>query len=120
MNKNNSDQNDVSGSAPGNVASALPTISIDYARYERFLADSNLSEAEKVQFLDTLWNIIVSFVDLGIGVHPLQMTYPDVDSKAENSSVRNEAVIEKKSSQKKQISQHVAEQLILEAERSQE
>jgi hypothetical protein len=28
---------------------------------------------ERRAFLETLWSIIVSFVDLGFGVHPLQM-----------------------------------------------
>lgn len=31
-----------------------------------------MSEAEKEEFLQALWQIIVSFVDLGFGVHPLQ------------------------------------------------
>jgi hypothetical protein len=52
-------------------------LSIDYALYERYLADSGLSEAEKREFLDALWTIIVSFVDLGFGVHPLQQAKGD-------------------------------------------
>jgi hypothetical protein len=47
-------------------------LTLDYALYERYLADSGLSDAEKREFLDALWSIIVSFVDLGFGVHPLQ------------------------------------------------
>ena len=49
-----------------------PVIKIDYAVYEQYLVDSDLTEEEKRAFLDTLWNIIVTFVDLGFGVHPLQ------------------------------------------------
>lgn len=45
---------------------------IDYALYESHLKNSDLSEIEKQAFLESLWNIIVGFVDLGFGVHPLQ------------------------------------------------
>lgn len=47
-------------------------VKIDYALYEQYLETSDLSEAEKQEFLDALWSIIVNFVDLGFGVHPLQ------------------------------------------------
>ena len=47
-------------------------VKIDYALYEQYLETSGLSEAEKQEFLDALWSIIVNFVDLGFGVHPLQ------------------------------------------------
>jgi hypothetical protein len=49
----------------------------DYALYESYLADSGLSDAEKQEFLNALWAIIVSFVDLGFGVHPLQQANPN-------------------------------------------
>ena len=47
-------------------------ISIDYERYAHYLENEALSEAQKRAFLETLWNIIVAFVDLGFGVHPLK------------------------------------------------
>lgn len=50
------------------------SLTIDYALYERYLENSDLSEIEKREFLETLWNVIVGFVDLGFGVHPLQET----------------------------------------------
>jgi hypothetical protein len=36
------------------------------------LEGSDLSEPQKREFLQALWNIIVAFVDLGFGIHPLQ------------------------------------------------
>ncbi|MEP3847440.1 MAG: hypothetical protein ABJM43_19010 [Paracoccaceae bacterium] len=53
-------------------ASAKPTMKVDVERYQAYLDGSNLSEVEKAEFLQALWQIIVSFVDLGFGVHPLQ------------------------------------------------
>ena len=48
------------------------SLKIDYELYQHYLDESDLSEVEKQEFLDTLWSIIVSFVDLGFGVHPVQ------------------------------------------------
>jgi len=48
------------------------SLTIDYQLYEQYLADSELSDEQKREFLNTLWQIVVGFVDLGFGVHPLQ------------------------------------------------
>lgn len=47
-----------------------PTLSLDVALYERFFTDSTLAEAEKRALLESLWAIIVGFVDLGFDVRP--------------------------------------------------
>lgn len=52
--------------------SARPSIEVDYARYESFLKESDLSDEQKREFINALWSIIVGFVDLGFGVHPAQ------------------------------------------------
>lgn len=49
-----------------------PTLTIDWELYGKYLDESDMSDAEKREFLETLWSIVVSFVDLGFGVHPLQ------------------------------------------------
>lgn len=51
---------------------ARPVVTLDVEKYKIFLDDPALSEAEKENFLQALWSIIVTFVDLGFGVHPLQ------------------------------------------------
>ncbi len=73
MNKN-SDKNEVvetANTAPGTA------LSIDWELYGTYLEDSDLSEAQKREFIETLWSIVVSFVDLGFGIHPLQQALPD-------------------------------------------
>ncbi|MGB7433196.1 MAG: hypothetical protein WA921_12090 [Ahrensia sp.] len=52
------------------------TLTIDYALYAHYLENSDLSDEQKQEFLTTLWNLIVGFVDLGFGVHPLQQADP--------------------------------------------
>ncbi|MEQ9489558.1 MAG: hypothetical protein RIM72_11260 [Alphaproteobacteria bacterium] len=49
-----------------------PVVTVDYEFYERFLEDTNLTEEQKREFLQHLWNLICEFVSLGWGVHPLQ------------------------------------------------
>ena len=47
-------------------------VTVDYKKYAHFLEDTDLSEIQKREFLQALWQIIVGFVDLGFGVHPAQ------------------------------------------------
>ncbi len=63
----------------------VPTITLDYALYESYLNDSDLSDEQKIEFIDTLWNIIVSFVDLGFGVHPSQQAQESANKKITDS-----------------------------------
>jgi len=55
-----------------------PTLTIDWELYGKYLDESDLSDAEKHEFLETLWSIVVSFVDLGFGVHPLQQVTDNI------------------------------------------
>ena len=49
------------------------SVTIDVARYQALLDDEDLSEAQKRAFLETLWSLIVDFVELGFGIHPTQI-----------------------------------------------
>lgn len=53
-------------------ASARPTLTVDVEKYQAWLDGSDLSLEQKEEFLQALWSIVVSFVELGFGVHPLQ------------------------------------------------
>ncbi len=61
---------------------ARPPAAFDAAKYEAMLDESDLSEAQKREFLETLWQIMVQFVDLGFGVHPLQSIPSDGQRRA--------------------------------------
>lgn len=50
------------------------TLEIDYAMYDEYLADADISDEERRAVLEALWSIIVSFVDLGWEVHPVSET----------------------------------------------
>lgn len=50
------------------------TLRLDVAKYEAYLADTDLTEDEKRAFLEALWSVIISFVDLGFSVLPCEKT----------------------------------------------
>ncbi len=52
-------------------SAAKPGLGIDTTKYQAYLDDPSLSEAQKEEIVQALWSIITAFVDLGFGVHPL-------------------------------------------------
>lgn len=47
-------------------------LQIDIEKYQTFLDETDLNEDQKRDVIEALWQIIVAFVDLGFGVHPVQ------------------------------------------------
>ncbi|SDY88809.1 hypothetical protein [Citreimonas salinaria] len=56
---------------------------IDTENYQALLDDPSLDPEFRRQFLEALWSIIVSLVELGFGVHPadtIENTTPQADN----------------------------------------
>ena len=53
-------------------ASAKRLVRVDVERYQAYLDGTNMTEAQKEEFLQAIWMVIISFVELGFDVHPLQ------------------------------------------------
>ena len=51
---------------------ALPSLSIDWEAYLPFFENEEISDDDKRELIGILWSIMVSFVDLGFGIHPVQ------------------------------------------------
>lgn len=49
-----------------------PTLSIDWDAYLPYLENEDIPEEQKRELIKTLWAIMVGFVDLGFGLHPVQ------------------------------------------------
>lgn len=64
-------------------------LSIDYEKYEHYLEDTDLTDEQKQEFMKALWNIIVNFVDLGFGVHPVQQALAASCGKEGKNSAKN-------------------------------
>jgi hypothetical protein len=59
------------GAAP--LATSAPALSLDWELFGTYLEASDLTDAQKREFIETLWSLVVNFVDLGLGLHPLQL-----------------------------------------------
>lgn len=63
-----------------------PVMTVDFERYAHMLEDSDLTEEQKRELLQALWNITVEFVSLGFGVHPIQQAKEACGKPTEKSS----------------------------------
>lgn len=57
----------------------MPSLSIDWDLYGSMLEDSDLDEDQKRELIESLWSIVVTFVDLGFGIHPIQQVCGEDD-----------------------------------------
>lgn len=55
---------------------AYPALQFDAREYLHFVEDSDLTEGQALELLEAIWSVMVAFVDLGFGVHPVQQV-PD-------------------------------------------
>lgn len=55
-----------------NPETAPPKLTIDWDAYLPFFEDEDIPEEQKRELIEALWSIMVSFVDLGFGIHPAQ------------------------------------------------
>jgi len=53
-------------------ASAKRMLKVDVERYQSYLDDTDMTPAQKEEFLQAMWLIMISFVELGFEVHPIQ------------------------------------------------
>jgi hypothetical protein len=58
-----------------------PTLTLDVELYQHYLDNSDLTEEQKNELLNTLWNIICGFVQMGFGVHPVQQALAENSGK---------------------------------------
>lgn len=73
---------------------ALRRIEVDVDRYQALLDDPALSAQDKEQIITALWQIIIAFVDLGFGVHPVQQACGKEYKSEDQSSIRDKDAVE--------------------------
>lgn len=66
-----------------------PTLTIDWDLYGEYLEESDLSDDEKRELIQTVWNIVVSFVDLGFGIESVQCAEQDkqINAKGDHHAI---------------------------------
>ena len=47
---------------------------VDVERFQHHLDNTDLTDAEKAEYLHIIWSTLLEFMDLGYGVHPLQQS----------------------------------------------
>lgn len=57
----------------------------DVEYYQSLLDDPQIPGDQKQEFVELLWSIAVQFVDLGVGIHPLQQVSPSLEAKTQRA-----------------------------------
>ena len=63
-------------------------IKVDVERYQSYLDDTSMTDQQKIDFLQALWLVMVSFVELGFEVYPIQHVCGKASSIGNESSAR--------------------------------
>jgi hypothetical protein len=48
-------------------------IQFDAKEFAHFLEGSDWSEDQKLEYIQTIWTIVLQFIDMGFGIHPFQI-----------------------------------------------
>lgn len=51
---------------------SFPALTFEPDEFIQYVKDHDLSEAEAYEFLATVWIFMVAWVDMNIGIHPIQ------------------------------------------------
>jgi hypothetical protein len=71
-----------------------PIVTVDYERYAHFLEEADLTEKQTREFLQIIHNIIISFIDLGFGVHPLQQACGQGENNPSKTASSTQSVLD--------------------------
>lgn len=73
---------------PETTTRPAPQVAFDWRDFLPYLADADLTEAEKREFIETMWSIVLAFVDLGFEVRsPEDCCGQAIDLKAAIESI---------------------------------
>lgn len=61
------------------LSHSRPSLSIDWEVYAAMLEESDLTRDQQKELIETLWSIVVMFVDLGFDLHPVQQICGEPD-----------------------------------------
>lgn len=65
----------------GSDATAKNIVEVDVEKYIQFLEESDLSDVQKREFIETIYLILINFIDIGFGIHPIQHVFDEIDPK---------------------------------------
>ena len=50
-----------------------PLITCEFEKFDKYFRDENISDAQKTELLQVLWNFVVASMSFNLGIHPLQL-----------------------------------------------
>lgn len=68
-------------SGPPVEISPLAPLKLDHEAFREDIAELELTDEQERELLQTLWNIMCVFVDIGWGVDTVQLLFPDLYKK---------------------------------------
>jgi hypothetical protein len=63
------------GQGNGETGRSLPALQFDSDGYLQYVQDHDLNEEQAIELLGAIWLVVVNFVDLGFGLHPVQQVH---------------------------------------------
>ncbi len=84
---NEGKKNEISITNGAEVTKDWPALQLDVEYYQAFLDDEDITEEQKKELIETIWNIVVTFVDLGFGIEPVQQAIEAGQNNAQDKSL---------------------------------
>lgn len=72
INSNEGKNSEITFTSETGATKDWPALQLDVEYYQAFLDDADIPDEQKKELIETLWNIVVTFVDLGFGIEPVQ------------------------------------------------
>lgn len=83
---------------------ALAPLACEPQDYMNELAEFEMSDEQKTELLQTLWNIMATMVDIGWGVDTVQLFLPEIfDKAATDFDGDSEKLLDSKDTEKKEV-----------------
>ena len=73
MNTENTDRNNEHETPNTSILGRKPTVEIDIDYYQSVIDDPSVTEARKRELIEVIGRIVMPFIDIGFGVHPVQL-----------------------------------------------
>lgn len=84
------------------------SVGIDLDKYQAYLDDPNLSDKEREQLTLLIWQIMMAFVDLGLGIHPVQQACGQVPESIDERDNQVENMLGSSSTTLSETFNHIA------------
>lgn len=70
-------------------AATKPSLGVDVDYYQSIIDDPDVSESRKRELIEIVGAIIMNFIDIGFGVHPIQLASLDKHQQPKHSEKEN-------------------------------